>query len=102
MPIDRNAPRKPYLRLQLLLLEAAFILGSLEQSDLLQLGLCLDVSCLQPLERARERMLELKRERMGTFVENARAEIVRLWDELMVSEEERADFAPFADGEVVA
>ena len=53
-------------------------------------------------EEELERMLELKRERMGTFVENARAEIVRLWDELMVSEEERADFAPFADGEVVA
>ncbi|KAH9925793.1 microtubule associated protein-domain-containing protein [Fomitopsis serialis] len=46
-----------------------------------------------------ERMLELKRERMGTFVENARAEIIKLWDELMVSEEERADFAPFADDE---
>lgn len=50
-------------------------------------------------EEELERMLELKRERMGTFVENARGEIVRLWDELMVSEEERADFAPFADGE---
>ena len=49
-------------------------------------------------EEELERMLELKRERMGTFVENARAEIVKLWDELMVSEEERADFAPFADG----
>lgn len=45
-----------------------------------------------------ERMLELKRERMSVFVENARTEIVKLWDELMVSEEERADFAPFADG----
>ena len=50
-------------------------------------------------EEELERMLELKRERMGTFVENARAEIVKLWDELMVCENERADFAPFADGE---
>ncbi|KAH9950769.1 microtubule associated protein-domain-containing protein [Amylocystis lapponica] len=50
-------------------------------------------------EEELERMLELKRERMGTFVENARGEIVRLWDELMVGEEERADFAPFADDE---
>ncbi|TFY62235.1 hypothetical protein EVJ58_g3992 [Rhodofomes roseus] len=50
-------------------------------------------------EEELERMLELKRERMGTFVENARAEIIKLWDELMVSEEERADFAPFADDE---
>lgn len=49
-------------------------------------------------EEELERMLELKRERMGVFVENARAEIIKLWDELMVSEEERADFAPFADG----
>ncbi|KAH9849363.1 microtubule associated protein-domain-containing protein [Lenzites betulinus] len=46
-----------------------------------------------------ERMLELKRERMGTFIENARTEITKLWDELMVGEEERADYAPFADDE---
>ncbi|KAL4247812.1 MAP65/ASE1 family protein [Abortiporus biennis] len=50
-------------------------------------------------EEELDRMLELKRERMSTFVENARAEIVKLWDELMVGEEERADFAPFADDE---
>ncbi|OBZ78270.1 Anaphase spindle elongation protein 1 [Grifola frondosa] len=50
-------------------------------------------------EEELERMLELKRERMGTFVENARAEITKLWDELMVSAEEREDFAPFADDE---
>ncbi|KAI0700321.1 microtubule associated protein-domain-containing protein [Cytidiella melzeri] len=46
-----------------------------------------------------DRMLELKRERMSTFVENARVEITNLWDDLMVGEEERADFAPFADDE---
>lgn len=46
-----------------------------------------------------ERMLELKREKMSTFVENAREEIKKLWDDLMVGETERADFAPFADGE---
>jgi protein regulator of cytokinesis 1 len=45
-----------------------------------------------------ERMLELKQERMGTFIENARNEIAKLWDDLMVGEEEREDFAPFADG----
>ena len=45
-----------------------------------------------------ERMLELKRERMGAFVESAREEIVKLWDDLMIGEDERADFAPFADG----
>ncbi|KAI0087221.1 microtubule associated protein-domain-containing protein [Irpex rosettiformis] len=50
-------------------------------------------------EEELDRMLELKRERMSTFVENARAEISSLWDDLMVSEEERADFAPFADDE---
>ncbi|KAF7798089.1 hypothetical protein EIP86_009303 [Pleurotus ostreatoroseus] len=54
---------------------------------------------VQAYEEELERMLELKRERMGTFVENARAEIVKLWDDLMVGEEERAEFAPFADDE---
>jgi Ase1/PRC1/MAP65 family protein len=49
-------------------------------------------------EEELERMLELKRERMGVFIENARGEIERLWDVLMVGEEERLDFAPFADG----
>jgi protein regulator of cytokinesis 1 len=46
------------------------------------------------------RMEGLKRERMGVFVANARAEITALWDELMVSPEERADYAPFYDGEI--
>ena len=45
-----------------------------------------------------ERMLELRQERMGAFIENARNEIVKLWDDLMVGEEEREDFAPFGDG----
>jgi protein regulator of cytokinesis 1 len=49
-------------------------------------------------EEELERMLDLKRERMGMFVGNARAEIERLWDDLMVGEDERLDFAPFADG----
>lgn len=53
---------------------------------------------VQEYEEELERMLELKRERMGTFVESAREEIVKLWDDLMVGEEERADFPPFADG----
>jgi Ase1/PRC1/MAP65 family protein len=45
-----------------------------------------------------ERMLEMKRERMGVFIGNARAEIERLWDDLMWSEEEREVFAAFHDG----
>lgn len=49
-------------------------------------------------EEELERMIELKRERMGTFVANARDEIVRLWDDLMTGEEERGAFAPFVDG----
>lgn len=53
---------------------------------------------VQQYEEELERMLELKRERMGTFVESAREEIVKLWDDLMVGDEERADFPPFADG----
>ncbi|RPD65486.1 hypothetical protein L226DRAFT_456522 [Lentinus tigrinus ALCF2SS1-7] len=54
---------------------------------------------IKAYEEELERMLELKRERMGTFIENARTEITKLWDELMVGEEERADFAPFFDDE---
>ncbi|THH04962.1 hypothetical protein EW145_g5143 [Phellinidium pouzarii] len=54
---------------------------------------------VQSYEAELERMLELKRERMSVFVGNARAEIETLWDDLMISEEERADFAPFRDDE---
>ncbi|PIL27511.1 hypothetical protein GSI_10662 [Ganoderma sinense ZZ0214-1] len=54
---------------------------------------------IKAYEEELERMLELKRERMGTFIENARTEITKLWDDLMVGEEERADFAPFVDDE---
>ncbi|KAF8737335.1 hypothetical protein AX14_013020 [Amanita brunnescens Koide BX004] len=50
-------------------------------------------------EEELERMLELKREKMGAFVASARDEIIKLWDELMVGEEERGCFAPFADDE---
>ncbi|TDL20353.1 hypothetical protein BD410DRAFT_791159 [Rickenella mellea] len=50
-------------------------------------------------EQELERMMELKRERMSVFVCSAREEIEVLWDELMVGEEERRDFAPFADDE---
>lgn len=49
-------------------------------------------------EEELERMLELKRERMSTFINSAREEIVKLWDDLMVGDDERADFAPFVDG----
>lgn len=57
---------------------------------------------IKAYEEELERMLELKRERMGTFIENARNEITNLWDDLMVGEEERADFAPFFDGEYIS
>ena len=43
-------------------------------------------------------MLELKRERMAEFVENARAEITKLWEELMLGDDERAEFAAYYDG----
>lgn len=46
-----------------------------------------------------ERMLELKRERMSAFVENARGDIAKLWDELLIGDEERADFTPYFDDE---
>ena len=57
---------------------------------------------IQAYEAELDRMLELKRERMSTFVENARAEISKLWDDLMVGEQERAEFAPFADGKCIS
>ncbi|KAJ7049425.1 microtubule associated protein [Mycena amicta] len=50
-------------------------------------------------EEELERMLELKRERMGTFIQSAREEIEKLWDELMVGDEERRDWTPFFDDE---
>lgn len=54
---------------------------------------------IREYEAELERMLELKRERMSAFVENARGEIAKLWDELLVGEEERGDFMPYFDGE---
>jgi len=35
---------------------------------------------------------------MGEFIANARTEIESLWDELMVGDEQRDDFAAFVDG----
>ena len=46
-----------------------------------------------------ERMMELKRDRMSVFIDNARTEIEALWNDLMVGDEERADFVPLIDGE---
>lgn len=46
-----------------------------------------------------ERMQEMKRERMSVFIGNARAEIERLWDDLMAGEMDREAFAAFYDGE---
>lgn len=43
-------------------------------------------------------MIDLKRESMGEFIGNARSEIESLWNELMMGEDERADFAAFVDG----
>lgn len=50
-------------------------------------------------EEELERMMDLKRERMGVFISNARDEIERLWDDMMIGEDERGDFAPLSDGE---
>ncbi|KIK40491.1 hypothetical protein CY34DRAFT_807174 [Suillus luteus UH-Slu-Lm8-n1] len=54
---------------------------------------------VQAYEEELERMIDLKRERMGEFIANARTEIESLWEELMVGEDERNDFAAFADDE---
>ncbi|KAF9223144.1 hypothetical protein BS17DRAFT_782435 [Gyrodon lividus] len=54
---------------------------------------------IQAYEEELERMIDLKRERMGEFIGNARSEIESLWNELITGEDERADFAAFADDE---
>ncbi|KAG2742499.1 hypothetical protein P692DRAFT_20956079 [Suillus brevipes Sb2] len=54
---------------------------------------------VQAYEEELERMIDLKRERMGEFIANARTEIESLWEELLVGEVERNDFAAFADDE---
>ncbi|KAF8443950.1 microtubule associated protein-domain-containing protein [Boletus edulis BED1] len=54
---------------------------------------------IQTYEEELERMIDLKRERMGEFIENARSEIESLWNELMTGDDERADFAAFVDDE---
>lgn len=56
---------------------------------------------VEAYEQELERMLELKRESMGVFIANARAEIEKLWDELMVGEEEMSDFVYFREGEYI-
>ena len=43
-------------------------------------------------------MLELKRESMSVFIHNARAEIVGLWDDLILGDDDRAEFTAFIDG----
>ncbi|KAG0694297.1 microtubule associated protein-domain-containing protein [Suillus ampliporus] len=54
---------------------------------------------VQAYEEELERMIDLKRERIGEFIANARTEIENLWEELMVGGDERDDFAAFADDE---
>lgn len=44
-------------------------------------------------------MLDMKRERMSVFICNAREEIVELWNDLILGEDERAEFVAFLDGE---
>lgn len=43
-------------------------------------------------------MAALRRESMSVFINNARQEIVELWEELILAEDERAEFTPFLDG----
>ena len=45
-----------------------------------------------------ERCLELRRNSLESFVKAVRTEIEILWDELMMSEDEKGDFGPFIDG----
>jgi Ase1/PRC1/MAP65 family protein len=43
-------------------------------------------------------MLEMKRQSMSAFIGNARAEIELLWEDLVLSQDERTQFYPFFDG----
>ncbi|KZW01124.1 hypothetical protein EXIGLDRAFT_603456 [Exidia glandulosa HHB12029] len=54
---------------------------------------------LRAYEDELARMLELKRARMGHFVENAREEIRALWDDLMFGDDERGEFCGMLDEE---
>ena len=47
-----------------------------------------------------ERILEIRRSSLSSFVLSARKEIEMLWAELMLSEDEKGDFGPFIDGEL--
>lgn len=53
---------------------------------------------VQAYESELERMLEMKREKMSLFISNARSEIERLWDDLILGDIERERFAAFTDG----
>lgn len=54
--------------------------------------------CLQELEDESNRLLELKRQNLHIFVEDARIVLEGLWDKLYFSEEEMLDFSPaFSD-----
>jgi protein regulator of cytokinesis 1 len=53
---------------------------------------------LRAYEEELERMAEVRREKMGEFVERTREEIRVLWDQLMYGEEEMGAFAPIVDG----
>ncbi|PVF98682.1 hypothetical protein CPB86DRAFT_814523 [Serendipita vermifera] len=67
--------------------------------DFVELNRGSAIENVRAYEMELERMLEMKRERMSVFIGNARAEIERLWDDLMWSEEEREVFAAFHDDE---
>jgi protein regulator of cytokinesis 1 len=45
-----------------------------------------------------ERCLELRRSSLSSFVLAARREIELLWEELMLSEDEKGDFGGFING----
>ncbi|KAG9025159.1 hypothetical protein FRB95_010487 [Tulasnella sp. JGI-2019a] len=46
-----------------------------------------------------DRLLVLKKASMSVFIQNAREEIIALWDDLILGEDERAEFTAFADDE---
>lgn len=58
---------------------------------------CGDAS-IRAYEAELERCMELRRSSLSSFMVGVRADIEMLWAELMMSDDERAEFGAFIDG----
>ncbi len=60
----------------------------------------LSIQALRSCQLEIIRLLELQQEALGPMIEAARAKVVELWDHLMISHEERAQFVDFHSTEL--